>query len=154
MNIWQCVSSNRVQTLGGRWGIYSRFQYNSESFDLWASDYRGGVVWGNAFGDSAFETFLYHESSHLGDEIEARGERQRQDAQVNGLRLLASRHLCDKLRLYGGGTSLLQADPKTLESYGFQLGTELTHLPPDARGFIAVDTEWWAWRSWRRTHSS
>jgi len=35
------------QIVGGRFGIAGRFEFGSESFDLWSADFRGGGgVWG------------------------------------------------------------------------------------------------------------
>ena len=90
ISVWQETNATSFQSLGPRFGVATRFQFNSPSFDLWAADLQGGGVYGIRRGRMAFEAYFYHESSHLGDEILARGERARIDYNVNGLRLTVS----------------------------------------------------------------
>ncbi len=148
VSIWQRRSESSFQSLGARFGIASRFEFGSESFDLWAADFRGGGVYGLQRGKMAYEAFLFHESSHLGDEILARGERTRQDVGVNGIRVTVSRQWTEVLRTYGGVTGVPWADPDELQSFGFHAGAELTRLPPCERGYVAAELDIWEWRDW------
>jgi hypothetical protein len=148
ISVWQRASERCYQSAGPRFGVNTRFQFNSGSFDLWAVDVRGGGVYGIAFGETALEAFFYHESSHLGDEILASGQRQRIDSSVNGLRLTASHQWKKWLRTYGGASIQPWAEPAELESFGFHLGAEVTRLPPFERGYLAAEAETWEWRSW------
>jgi hypothetical protein len=148
ISVWQQTNACWFQSMGPRFGVATRFQFNSGSFDMWATDVRGGGVYGVRRDDLAFEAYFYHESSHLGDEILARGERQRIDYNVNGLRLTGSWDGTDQLRLYGGVSGQPWAKPEKLRSYGFHAGAELTRLPPWERGYAACDAETWEWRSW------
>lgn len=145
---WQRKSETTDQTIGARFGVASRFQYDSESFDLWAADFRGGGAWGLRKDRMAYEVFVYHESSHLGDELIERGERERIDSNVNGIRVMVSRQWADWFRAYGGISGQPFSKPEEVESFGFQAGVEFTSLPPWKRGFAALDTEWWEWRDW------
>ena len=77
-------------------------QYNSESFDLWGSDFCGGAAYGVRGTRGAFDLFVYHESSHLGDEVLDRGEVKRRDVSVNGVRLLGYRSWRESIGAYGG----------------------------------------------------
>jgi hypothetical protein len=97
---------------------------------------------------SATEVFPYHESSHPGDEILERGQRERIDYSVNGARLATSWTGEEWLRLYGGVSGQPAAKPEKLRSFGFHAGLELTKLPPWDRGYVALDAEAWDWRSW------
>jgi hypothetical protein len=148
VSIWLRRSGTNFMSLGARFGIASRFEFGSESFDLWAADFRGGGVWGLRQGPMAYEAAVFHESSHLGDEMIERGDRERQDIGVNGIRLTVSRQWKEWLRTYGGLTGVPWADPDELQSIGFHAGAELTSLPPWKRGYVAAELEVWEWRDW------
>jgi hypothetical protein len=148
VSIWQRRSESTFQSAGPRFGIASRFEFGSESFDLWAADFRGGGVWGLCHGAMAYEVLVFHESSHLGDEVIERGDRTRQDVGVNGIRLTVSRKWSEPLRTYAGVTGTPWADPDELQSFGFHAGVELTSLPPGDRGYLAAELEVWEWRDW------
>lgn len=149
VSMWQHASEALFQSMGVRFGVATRFQFDSGSFDLWAADVRGGGVYGIRLGRTACEVFFGHESSHLGDELMERGERERIDYNVNGVRLTASHQWKPCLRLYGGVSGQPWATPEELKSVGFHAGIELTTLPPWKRGYVAVDAESWEWRSWK-----
>lgn len=148
VSVWQRTNESSFQSMGPRFGVATRFQFNSGSFDMWATDVRGGGVYGIRFKRTAYEFFFYHESSHLGDEMLDRGERERIDYNVNGVRLTASWTGEEWLRLYGGVIGQPWAKPEKLRSAGFHAGVELTRLPPWERGYVALDAEAWEWRSW------
>jgi hypothetical protein len=148
MAILHTENESRLWTVAGRWSTYSRFQYNSDSFDLWTTDFRGGVVLGYARDRAEAELFIFHESSHLGDEIQERGTRERRDVSKNGARVLVAKRW-SHFRLYSGLTYLPIALPSELETVAAHLGLELTERWPRERGFIAVDTEWWEYRDWQ-----
>ncbi len=148
VSIWQRTSESCFQSIGARFGVTSRFEFGSESFDLWAADFRGGGGWGIRLDRMAYEVFLFHESSHLGDELLERQERARIDYGVNGIRLMASQRWNLWLRTYAGVTGQPLADPEELQSLGFHAGIEFTKLPPFHRGYVAVDAEDWEWRDW------
>jgi len=148
VTIWQLAGTSVWQSVNGRFGVTTRFQFNSESFDLWGADIRGGALWGLRKDKMAYEVYLFHESAHLGDEVIEQQERQRIDYNVNGIRVMVSRQWNEYLRLYGGVTGQPFADPEQLQSFGFHAGVEVTSLPPWRRGYVALDTEWWEWRDW------
>jgi hypothetical protein len=148
VSLWQHTNGNWFHSAGPRLGVATRFQFNSDSFDLWATDVRGGGVYGLRKDALAYEAYFYHESSHLGDELLDRGERERIDYNVNGLRLTASWEATPQLRLYGGAFIQPWAKPEKLQSLGFHAGVEFTQLPPWKRAYLACDAETWEWRSW------
>jgi hypothetical protein len=146
--MWERVGENSEQTIGARFGVASRFEFGTESFDLWATDLRGGAVWGLRRGPWTAEAFLFHESSHLGDEILERGERRRRDVAVNGVRLTASREWTNSFRLYGGLRAMPWAEPDDLRGLGLHAGAERSRLPPFERGYVAGELEAGSWRHW------
>ncbi len=147
--LWDYQSDRVRQLIGARFGINTRFEFGSESFDLWAADVRGGGAWGIQWSDWVVEAFFFHESSHLGDEILERGDRSRIDSSVNGVRLTVSRTWReDRWRTYGGLTGVPFAEPAELESFALHAGAEWRQLPPFRRGYLALETEVWAWREW------
>ncbi len=146
--IWEHAGPRTHQILGGRFGVNTRFEFGSESFDLWAADIRGGAVWGMEWRGWRFEALAFHESSHLGDEILERGDRERIDASVNGLRVTVSRDFGEHWRAYGGGTGVPWAEPEELRSFALHLGGELREVFPARRGYLAAECELWEWRSW------
>jgi len=147
VSVCQVASPTVWQSLTGRFGVSSRFQFDSASFDLWAADFRGGGAWGLRHGPMAYELSFLHESSHLGDEVQERSERPRFDYNVNTFRLSTSRSWNEHLRTYAGLDGQPWAVPDKLLSYGFLLGVEATALPPFRRGFVAVESQFWEWRS-------
>lgn len=149
VTVWQQSTPAVFQTISGRFGVDTRFQFNSASFDLWGTDLRGGLAWGVSYEPIAVDAYFFHESSHLGDEKLARNERQRRDISLNGLRLLASYQRPDQWwRVYGGLSIVPWATPDQRESLGFILGAEAIQLPPWERGFLAWHTEVWEWNAW------
>lgn len=149
ISIWQTGPSNTFLNIGARFIVSSRFQFNSESFNLWGSDFCGGIVVGKKLSEKdVCEVFLYHESSHLGDETLDEGLRKRIDAGRNGIRVLGSRHFTDSLYAYGGLSYQAQCQPADIEGVAIHLGGVLSDLPPHGRGYLAVDSDWWDWRGW------
>jgi hypothetical protein len=54
----------------------------------------------------------------------------------------------DRWRTYGGLTGVPFAEPAELESFALHAGAEWRQLPPFRRGYLALETEVWAWREW------
>jgi hypothetical protein len=100
-------------TVATRGLMTGRFDISSDSFDLINVDFIGGLAMGYRNLPFAVELFIYHQSSHLGDEITERGERTRIDFGVEELRLLADWRW-SILRLYAGGKVTLHAFPEAL----------------------------------------
>ena len=148
MAVWDREGEASRFILGGRFGVVTRFEFGSESFDLWAVDVRGGAVAGWRSGDWAAEALFLHESSHLGDEILERGDRQRIDAGINEIRLSVSRAWGNRWRVFGSLSGIPWARPEELQSFGFRLGGEARSLPPHDRGYAAAEMSVWEWRDW------
>ncbi|MCP4135322.1 MAG: DUF1207 domain-containing protein [bacterium] len=54
--------------IGGYGGIYTRFKLFSESFNFIHADFLGGLFFEARYNNLYFETMVYHNSSHLGDD--------------------------------------------------------------------------------------
>lgn len=71
LSLWNVIHQDHDKTswtLNIRAGVFSRFQFDSASFDLINADYRGGLSFQRRKNNLAFELLGYHQSSHLGDE--------------------------------------------------------------------------------------
>lgn len=128
-------------TLSGRGQIVSRFQFNSESFDLLNTDFIGGAALGWARGEHEMELYFYHVSSHLGDEKLDFGERDRVNYARESLRFLYSRQL-GPWRLYGGPTVTLSGDDVATENrVTLQLGTEVDFMLWEVPMYAGLDLQ-------------
>lgn len=125
----------------GRWGgsqpgdgtqlslmgaIFAQFDLGTRSYDLLNADYVIGLA--NTIRRGWFSTRLrvYHQSSHLGDELLLReGEPlARENLSFESVELLLSAD-GGALRLYGGGELLFHRSPDDLERYVARGGLEL-----------------------------
>ena len=97
-------------SLSARGLMTARFDFISESFDLQNVDFIGGGAAAFAWNDWAVEAFIYHQSSHLGDEIVNRGDRDRVDFGHEAARLLAS-YATGAFRFYLGPSVIIRAIP-------------------------------------------
>jgi Protein of unknown function (DUF1207) len=121
--------------------IAARFQLFSGSFDLLDTDFSGGIAAGYRWGENIFEAFLYHQSSHLGDEIMEEEERERISFSHETVRVLWSRPF-GSLRLYAGPGVHLRAKPKALEGeIGLQAGFEYKFEAVAQHCFAAMDLQ-------------
>ncbi len=128
-------------TLSGRGQIVSRFQFNSESFDLLNTDFIGGAALGWTRGVHEMELYFYHVSSHLGDEKLDFGERDRVNYARESIRFLYSRQL-GRWRLYGGPTITLSGDDVATENrVTLQLGTEVDFRLWDLPMYAGLDLQ-------------
>jgi hypothetical protein len=130
-----------AMSLSARGLIASRFNQSADSFDLMDIDFRGGLAAGYRSGADAFELFLYHERSHLGDEMLDRGNRERIDFSREALRFLWS-HDFAWARLYGGPSINLRAEPDELDGKTtFQAGAERSFSVGRVPLYVALDLQ-------------
>ncbi len=119
---------------GGIWqigveaGVFSIFDLEAESMDLINADYLAGIPLNARYGPISARARVIHVSSHLGDEFVLGG---RVDERVNlsyeFVDLLLSLDLArGAARVYGGGGTLVRADPGDLNRPFAQGGLELT----------------------------
>jgi hypothetical protein len=128
-------------TVTGRGLMAARFDMFSESFDLLNTDFVGGLALGYRRGPWAGELFAFHQSSHLGDEILERGDRQRIDLSYERVRGLVS-YQFPWIRCYGGAHVVVHAYPEALQGQtAIQLGTELEAALGPVPFFAAADLQ-------------
>lgn len=118
-----------------------RFEFGTDSFNLLNTDFVGGLAYGRALGDNAWEVFVYHQSSHLGDEEVETGARERIDYSHESVRFLMSRKY-NGLRLYGGPTYTPRANPDAVErTFVAQGGAEYRFAAGRQPMYAALDLQ-------------
>lgn len=129
----------RESSLSVRGLVAPRFQFTSDSFDLLNTDFQGGLAFGTALGELSWEVYVFHQSSHLGDEVLAEGIREKIDYSKEGVRFLASR-TWGPLRLYGGGTVNLRTEPHEYDEHLVpQCGLEWWFAGGERPAYLALD---------------
>ncbi len=132
-------SETEIFTATVRGLIIARFDVGSDSFDMQNADFIGGLALGYRRDDNSAELLIYHQSSHLGDEVLDDGQRTRIDYSRETLRLLGA-HQFDSLRLYGGPSLHLRADPDALQGkLTLQCGAEYDLPPAWGPCYVAID---------------
>lgn len=105
--------------------VFSVFDLDSDSFDLLNSDFMAGLAGTWRRGDLAVLGRVFHQSSHLGDELLLRDRIDRVNLSFEAVDLLVSYDVTSALRVYGGGGLLVHTDPSDLEPWSWQAGLEL-----------------------------
>lgn len=125
----------RGNALVGQWefgiqaGVFAVFDLDAGSKDLINADYLAAVFGG--YRQGAFSAFgrVFHQSSHLGDELLLRDTRlHRINLSYESVDLKLSYDLPLGLRVYGGGGYLFDRDPSSLKHWSAQAGAEF-HSP-------------------------
>jgi Protein of unknown function (DUF1207) len=110
---------------GVQGGTFSIFDLDSQSFDLINTDFFVAGFVGYRFGDFSALARIFHQSSHLGDELLLRETRpNRVNLSYEGLDAKLSYDLPLGLRAYGGGGYLTDVDPSNLGRGLAQAGAE------------------------------
>jgi hypothetical protein len=113
--------------VSGRGVMTARFDAISESFDLQNVDFIGGMALAYCRASWGLELLAVHQSSHLGDELMEQG-RSRVDFGQERLRLLGDWRPVAGFRVYGGGSVVAHAWPRSYTGRTvLQAGTELEH---------------------------
>jgi hypothetical protein len=126
--------------------VFAIFDLDAESRDLINADYLGGVFASYRRGPLQAMARLFHQSSHLGDEFLLRSRIDRLNLSYEAADLKVAHSFLDGVvRLYGGGSVLLNRDPEDLDPGAIQYGAEL-HSPwrlanGALRPFLAVDLQ-------------
>jgi len=106
-------------------GTFSIFDLDSQSFDLINTDFFVAGFVGYRLGDISALARIFHQSSHLGDELLLRDTRpNRINLSYEGLDAKFSYDLPLGLRAYGGGGYLIDVDPSNLGRGLAQAGAE------------------------------
>jgi hypothetical protein len=122
-------------------GLFTtRFATCRSSFDQLNTDYRGGLAVGYRTGPHQMEALIFHQSSHLGDEVLDFGDRERIDYSYEMLRLMYGFDVIDDLRIYGGAGIKLRGSPTEIgQQVQLQAGAEYGFTLWDERFFAAAD---------------
>ncbi len=111
--------------LGLDGAIFAQFDLGASSYDLINADYLVGLPLTIRKGPISTRLRVYHQSSHLGDEILLRrGELERENISFEAAEFVLSID-ASALRIYGGGEYLFHRMPRDLEHYVAHGGVEL-----------------------------
>ncbi len=153
--------------LGHRWGMdrwkdrwgnqyqwdlegmaYSRFQLGLGINYLETIDYIANLPLEIRRGPYSGEIMIFHESSHLGDGYIRQTGNLGFNYSVNGVRTVFSRNFAKVLRIYGGGSYLIDVIPASLGrgvlQGGFELKSHDFHVPKIKRPlfvYLAEDVQ-------------
>ena len=144
----------------GRWeagaqaGVFSIFDLDASSFDLINTDFFAAAFAAYRVGDFSVIARLFHQSSHLGDELLLRSTRpNRVNLSYEGLDAKLSYDLPLGLRAYVGGGYLVHVDPSNL-GRGFAQGggewrSPWTFSPARLRPVAGLDLQIREENAWR-----
>lgn len=108
-------------------GIFAQFDLRTASYDLINADYLIGLPLSYRHRGFSSRLRIYHQSSHLGDELLLRDPPvavERENLSFESLELILSQEI-GPLRVYGGGEFLFNRDPDNLESALLHGGLEI-----------------------------
>jgi hypothetical protein len=131
--------------VGIQGGVFALFQMDAPSKDLVNADYFGSLF--GTWRRGAFSALgrVFHQSSHLGDELLLRTRLERINLTYESVDLKLSYDLPFGLRVYGGGGYLFNQEPASLKPWAVQGGVEFRSPSTIAAGHIrpvaAVDLQ-------------
>ena len=132
--------------------VFSQFDLDAPSDDILNADYVVGIPATFRIGSSfSGRARVYHQSSHLGDELLLRAGTpiQRQNLSFESAELILSAEL-GPLRAYAGGEWLFHRSPSTLDELLAHGGMELRLGPArGARAVAAVDVKSSEQQAWK-----
>lgn len=107
-------------------GVFAQFNLEAESHDLLNADYTAALAGTYRRGPNSMRVRLYHQSTHLGDEL-LLGDEELQENRVNfsfeALEIIGSRNW-GEWRGYAGGSYLIHREPGNLQRAGLRGGVE------------------------------
>jgi hypothetical protein len=104
--------------------VFAQLDLNTESYDLVNADYMLGLPMTYRYGGFSGRLRLYHQSSHLGDELLLHSRIQRENFSFEASEAILS-YDAGPLRLYGGGEYILHSIPSDLDHWVLHGGLEL-----------------------------
>ena len=138
-----------VESVSIRGLFTARFQMNSASTNQLNTDYIGGAAYGRRHGPDSWEVFIYHQSSHLGDETLDFGDRRRIDYGRESVRLLWSHDVSTSWRFYGGPTFNIDGVPFLRYKTTIQAGAEYRFEAWGRPMYVAGDLQCRETNDWR-----
>jgi hypothetical protein len=122
--------------------LFAQFNMNTNSYDLQNADYTIGIPVTYRRGDNSLRFRLYHQSSHLGDELLlSANPPNRVNLSFEAIELIYSREWRG-FRVYGGGEYLIDKNPSTLKPLSAHWGVEYRASDPlfwNGRPIAGVD---------------
>jgi hypothetical protein len=122
--------------------LFAQFNMESASSDLLNADYTIGFPLTYRYGDNSLRFRIYHQSSHLGDELLlGTNPPDRVNLSYESLELLYSREWRG-FRVYGGGEYLVHKEPSDLKPLSTHWGVEYRGADPllwNGRPIAGVD---------------
>jgi Protein of unknown function (DUF1207) len=141
--------------LGVDAAVFTQFDLGSRSADLLNADYVVGVPITFRVSSFSGRARVYHQSSHLGDELVAHTQTEIVNAGLSfeAVELILSQEL-GPVRLYAGGDYLFRRTPSTLDGYVAHGGLELRIGPVRGPRFVAaLDVKASEQRDWKPAYS-
>jgi Protein of unknown function (DUF1207) len=130
---------------------FSQFNMDASSDDLLNTDYLVGFPLTFRYGSLSGRMSLFHQSSHLGDELILGGTGpDRVNLSIEAFDILLAKDI-GNWRFYGGGTTILRHNPDDLENKILQAGMDYRSVAPlffGARVVGGVDAAWIEERNW------
>jgi Protein of unknown function (DUF1207) len=110
--------------------LFAQFNLDTPSHDLINADYTIGIPVTYRHGDDSLRLRIYHQSSHLGDELlQSANPPERVNLSYEAIELIYSRQW-RKWRLYGGGEYLIHKEPSDLKPLSAHWGVEYRGSKP------------------------
>jgi len=104
--------------------LFAQFNLSTPSYDLVNADYTIGIPVTYRHGDNSLRFRVYHQSSHLGDELLlSANPPERVNLSYESIELLYSREW-HRWRLYVGGEYLIHKEPRDLKALSAHWGIE------------------------------
>jgi hypothetical protein len=116
--------------------VFAVFDFDTPSWDLQNEDYIAALP--VAYRKESFSALvrLFHQSSHIGDELLLHSKIDRVNFSYEALDLKLSYDLRDWLRIYVGSEYAFSRKPKDLKPWATQYGFELTGQKKYLRGIL------------------
>ena len=122
--------------------LFAQFNLSTSSYDLINADYTIGFPITYRHGDNSLRFRIYHQSSHLGDELLlSANPPERVNLSYEAIELIYSREWRG-WRVYGGGEYLIHKDPADLKPLSAHWGIEYRASKPlvwSGRPIVGVD---------------
>ncbi len=111
-------------------GIFAQFNLDTPSSDLINADYTIGIPLTYRYDDNAIRFRIYHQSSHLGDELlQSVNPPERVNLSYEAIEIIYSREW-RAWRVYGGGEYLIHKEPEDLKPASTHWGLEYRGSKP------------------------
>ena len=131
--------------------IFAQFNLDSDSSDLINADYTIGIPVTYRYNDNSLRFRIYHQSSHLGDELLLSANHpKRVNLSYESVELIYSREWRE-WRVYGGGEYLVHKEPSDLKPTVAHWGIEYRGSKPivwDGRPIGGVDMKCFEENNW------